>query len=94
MKGHQKSIASARAGNVIGGGDWASTTTTHIIRALAQNDSIQIRILMLFAPWQHVLEPLFGYLLLAMKMHNNPFIMPLLIISALSSGCDKFERND
>ena len=70
---HQKSIASARAGNVIGGGDWASDRLLpDIIRALAQNDSIQIRNPHAVRPWQHVLEPLFGYLLLAMKMHNNP----------------------
>ncbi|MDD2199728.1 MAG: CDP-glucose 4,6-dehydratase [Bacteroidales bacterium] len=70
---HQKSIASARAGNVIGGGDWApDRLLPDIIRALAQNEAIQIRNPQAVRPWQHVLEPLFGYLLLAMKMYNNP----------------------
>ena len=70
---HGKSIASVRAGNVIGGGDW---TTDRIIpdcvRALESNKTIAIRNPKAIRPWQHVLEPLNGYLLLAKKMWEEP----------------------
>lgn len=70
---HQTSLASARAGNVIGGGDWAKDRLIpDIVRALAKKESIQIRNPKAVRPWQHVLEPLWGYLTLAMKMSENP----------------------
>ena len=66
---HGKSIASARAGNVIGGGDWAQDRILpDCIRALENNISIEIRSPMAIRPWQHVLEPVSGYLLLGKKM--------------------------
>jgi len=70
---HGKSIASVRAGNVIGGGDWAlDRIIPDCVRALEDGQVINIRSPKAVRPWQHVLEPLSGYLLLAMKMWNNP----------------------
>ena len=70
---HQKTIASARAGNVIGGGDWAADRLIpDIIRALSENKTIQIRNPKAVRPWQHVLEPLSGYLTLGMHMTKDP----------------------
>lgn len=68
---HGKSIASARAGNVIGGGDWAlDRIIPDCIRAIEAQEPICIRNKKAVRPWQHVLEPLSGYLLLAQKMWN------------------------
>jgi CDP-glucose 4,6-dehydratase len=70
---HGKSIASARAGNVIGGGDWAmDRIISDCIRALEAGKPIEIRNPKAIRPWQHVLEPLSGYLLLAKKMWEEP----------------------
>jgi CDP-glucose 4,6-dehydratase len=70
---HGKSIASVRAGNVVGGGDWAlDRIMPDCIRALEKDGKIGIRSPKSVRPWQHVLEPLSGYLLLAMKMWNAP----------------------
>lgn len=65
----EKRIASVRAGNVIGGGDWSPyRLIVDIIKALENNTEIEIRNPNAIRPWQHVLEPLGGYLLLAAKM--------------------------
>ena len=70
---HEKSLASARAGNVIGGGDWQTDRLIpDCVRALEKNEPIIIRNPNAIRPWQHVLEPLSGYLHLAEKMHKNP----------------------
>lgn len=70
---HGKSIASVRAGNVIGGGDWAKDRIIpDCIRALEAGKPIAIRNPRAIRPWQHVLEPLSGYLLLAKKMREEP----------------------
>ena len=70
---HHKSIASARSGNVIGGGDWAvDRLIPDIVRALSENKSIQIRNPQAVRPWQHVLDPLHGYLTLGAHMVNEP----------------------
>lgn len=70
---HGKSIASVRAGNVIGGGDWAlDRIIPDCIRALEAGNPIEIRSPKAIRPWQHVLEPLGGYLLLAKKMWESP----------------------
>lgn len=70
---HKKSIASARAGNVIGGGDFTKDRIVpDSIRALEENKKIKIRNPKSTRPWQHVLEPLFGYMVLAKKMYDNP----------------------
>lgn len=70
---HGKSIASVRAGNVIGGGDWAvDRIIPDCIRCLEAGKSIEIRSPKAIRPWQHVLEPLRGYMLLAYKMWKAP----------------------
>jgi CDP-glucose 4,6-dehydratase len=64
-------LASARAGNVIGGGDWAlDRIVPDCIRALAQGSSIPVRNKIATRPWQHVLEPLSGYLWLGAVLHE------------------------
>lgn len=70
---HGKSIASVRAGNVIGGGDWAlDRIIPDCIKSLEADKPIEIRSPHSIRPWQHVLEPLSGYMLLATKMWNEP----------------------
>jgi len=70
---HGKSIASVRAGNVIGGGDWAlDRIIPDCIKALEADASIDIRSPKAIRPWQHVLEPLSGYMQLAQKIWNEP----------------------
>jgi CDP-glucose 4,6-dehydratase len=70
---HGKAIASVRAGNVIGGGDWAlDRIIPDCIKAIEAGKAIEIRSPKAIRPWQHVLEPLSGYMLLAMKMWNEP----------------------
>jgi CDP-glucose 4,6-dehydratase len=66
-------LATARAGNVIGGGDWASNRIIpDAIRAFTNNKKLEIRSPLSTRPWQHVLEPLSGYLRLCESMLNNP----------------------
>jgi CDP-glucose 4,6-dehydratase len=63
---HPVRLASARAGNVIGGGDWArDRIVPDCVRALTQGEAIPVRNKVSTRPWQHVLEPLSGYLWLA-----------------------------
>lgn len=65
--------ASVRAGNVIGGGDWAKDRIVpDCIRAVRAQQPIEIRNPSATRPWQHVLEPLSGYLLTAVKLHAAP----------------------
>jgi CDP-glucose 4,6-dehydratase len=69
---HKKKIATARAGNVIGGGDWGENRIfPDIIKSLQANLPIQIRNPDAIRPWQHVLEPLSGYLLLGILLDTN-----------------------
>ena len=66
---HGVALASVRAGNVIGGGDWATDRLIpDCINALLEGRDIVIRYPEAIRPWQHVLEPLFGYMLLARKL--------------------------
>lgn len=65
-------LASARAGNVIGGGDWAAhRIVPDCIKSWANNEKVIIRNSLSTRPWQHVLEPLSGYLSLALKLREN-----------------------
>ena len=65
-------IASARAGNVIGGGDWAeSRIVPDCVQAWSQNETVGLRNPASTRPWQHVLEPLGGYLVLASELSKN-----------------------
>ncbi|MBP1763537.1 MAG: CDP-glucose 4,6-dehydratase [Firmicutes bacterium] len=69
---HGVAVASARAGNVIGGGDWAADRLIpDCIKALMNNEKIIIRNPLSIRPWQHVLEPLSGYLILAQKLYHD-----------------------
>ena len=66
-------ISTVRAGNVIGGGDWSSKRLIpDCIRSLLNNKTIKIRNPFFNRPWQHVLEPLKGYLILAKMQFQNP----------------------
>lgn len=65
-------LATARAGNVIGGGDWAEDRLIpDIMRAITEGKPVNIRNPHAIRPWQHVLEPLSGYLLLAQKLYEE-----------------------
>ena len=69
---HNTLLASCRAGNVIGGGDWAEDRLVpDMIRAISKGESVEIRNPDAIRPWQHVLEPLSGYLKLVEKLHSN-----------------------
>ncbi|AXI48170.1 CDP-glucose 4,6-dehydratase [Sulfitobacter sp. SK012] len=70
--GHGMRIASVRAGNVIGGGDWAKDRLVpDCIRAFVAGDSAQIRNPTAVRPWQHVLDPINGYLVVAEHMMQS-----------------------
>jgi CDP-glucose 4,6-dehydratase len=65
-------LASARAGNVIGGGDFSQDRVIpDIIRAIKKNEKVILRSPKSIRPWQHVLEPLLGYLMLVMSLFNE-----------------------
>ncbi|OTP67752.1 CDP-glucose 4,6-dehydratase [Caballeronia sordidicola] len=69
---HGVALGSGRAGNVIGGGDWAADRLIpDIMRAISQGETVNIRNPHAIRPWQHVLEPLSGYLMLAEKLYTD-----------------------
>lgn len=69
---HGVALASARAGNVIGGGDWAEDRLIpDFIRAILRNEEVRIRSPHAIRPWQHVLDPLKGYLMLAERLYSD-----------------------
>lgn len=71
LSGH-KAVATARAGNVIGGGDWAADRLLpDAVRALRRNAPLVLRNPDSVRPWQHVLEPLAGYIILAQKLYYD-----------------------
>lgn len=73
LKRHQKALASARGGNVIGGGDWADfRLIPDLVKALSHEETLEIRHPEAIRPWQHVLELLKGYLLLAYRLSEDP----------------------
>ena len=70
-KKHGIALASARAGNVIGGGDWAEDRLIpDFIRAIMRGEKVKIRSPYAIRPWQHVMEPLTGYLTLCEKLYS------------------------
>lgn len=75
FKNREKSnvrVASVRAGNVFGGGDWAEyRIVPDCIRAWVKNESVEIRSPEATRPWQHVLEPLSGYLTIGQRLHSD-----------------------
>jgi CDP-glucose 4,6-dehydratase len=71
-KEHGVALASARAGNVIGGGDWAEDRLIpDFFRAIMNGKKLKIRSPFAIRPWQHVLEPLSGYLTLCERLYNE-----------------------
>ena len=69
---HGCALASVRAGNVIGGGDWADDRLIpDILLAFAKKEKVEIRSPYAIRPWQHVLEPLSGYLTVAEKLYTD-----------------------
>ena len=90
------SFATARAGNVIGGGDWSEDRIVpDIVKAIQNKEPIKLRNPASTRPWQHVLDPLFGYMLLAKNLHEfelnlrenqNPFA------TAFNFGPDYFSN--
>lgn len=70
---HKKVLATARSGNVIGGGDWSEDRiVADMIKAWQKGTPVVIRHPKAVRPWQFVLEPLMGYLQLVMRMHQDP----------------------
>lgn len=66
-------VASVRAGNVIGGGDWSTDRIIpDCVRSLVENRPIMVRNPSATRPWQHVLEPIYGYMQLAAALWENP----------------------
>ncbi|MGL4106566.1 CDP-glucose 4,6-dehydratase [Clostridium sp. LP20] len=69
---HNKAIASVRAGNVVGGGDFAKDRIIpDCIRSIRNNEKISVRSPEAIRPWQHVLEPLYGYMLLGRRLYED-----------------------
>jgi CDP-glucose 4,6-dehydratase len=72
-KNHKKSVATVRAGNIIGGGDWAKDRIIpDIVKALLKKETVIIRSPNSTRPWQHVLDGITGYLLLSAKLSMKP----------------------
>ena len=87
FQNHPVRIASARAGNVIGGGDWAADRIVpDCIRALQQGAPIPVRNKFATRPWQHVLEPLSGYLWLAASLTSDLRPLTSALTSAFNFG--------
>jgi CDP-glucose 4,6-dehydratase len=71
-KSDTKRMAVVRSGNIIGGGDWAyKRIVPDCIRAWQNEEAVVLRSPDAIRPWQHVVEPLYGYLLLAQQLHND-----------------------
>jgi CDP-glucose 4,6-dehydratase len=87
FQNHPIKVASGRAGNVIGGGDWADDRIVpDCIRALEASQSIPVRNKVATRPWQHVLEPLSGYLWLAARLSSCPLPLAASLSSAFNFG--------
>lgn len=72
LKNREVNIATARAGNVIGGGDWGKDRLVpDVVSACKKNQNISLRYPHALRPWQHVLEPLNGYLTLARQLYES-----------------------
>lgn len=72
-KNNMVGIASARAGNIIGGGDWSKDRLIpDLIKSYSSKKTLNIRNPHATRPWQHVLDPLWGYLILAQKLYQKP----------------------
>jgi CDP-glucose 4,6-dehydratase len=83
--GRRPAIATVRAGNVIGGGDWSEDRLVpDVVRAISQGGKLELRYPNAVRPWQHVLDALHGYINLAERLVRDPEAMP----SALNFGPD------
>ncbi|MDQ3072094.1 MAG: CDP-glucose 4,6-dehydratase, partial [Bacteroidota bacterium] len=70
---HKKAVATARAGNVIGGGDWSTDRIIpDLIRSLEAKEPLTVRNPLAVRPWQHVLEPIGAYLWLGLRLNSDP----------------------
>lgn len=70
---HGQSISTARSGNVIGGGDWSENRIVpDLVKAMQRNETLTVRNPVAVRPWQHVLDPIYGYLLLGAKQAESP----------------------
>lgn len=88
-----KSVSTVRAGNVIGGGDWSvNRIIPDCIRALEDDVSLVIRNPMAVRPWQYVLEPLYGYLMLADRMLDSPTVSGSWNFGPDASHCTTVEE--
>ena len=86
LAGRRPAVATVRAGNVIGGGDWSEDRLVpDVVRAISQGRKVVLRYPDAVRPWQHVLDPLSGYLALAEQLIRNPAKMP----AALNFGPDR-----
>jgi len=86
---HSVNLASARAGNVIGGGDWAlDRIVPDCMRMLGRGEPIPVRNALATRPWQHVLEPLGGYLKLAVRLSEADGATRGSICSGFNFGPD------
>ncbi|MFT5725084.1 MAG: CDP-glucose 4,6-dehydratase [Bacteroidia bacterium] len=102
---HPVKIASVRAGNVIGGGDWSTNRIVpDFYKALISGNDMLIRNPIAVRPWQHVLEPLFGYMITAQSLATNsdingegfnfgPDMQSCLSVDDLISGLNKLAGN-
>ena len=91
---HNTGIATVRAGNVIGGGDWASNRLIpDIMNAIMTEKELYIRSPNAVRPWQHVLEPLAAYMELAEKLHggNDPKFCSAWNFGPAREGCKPVE---
>ena len=85
LRGRRPAVATVRAGNVIGGGDWSDDRLVpDVVRAVSKGQKVALRYPHAVRPWQHVLDPLSGYLVLAEQLVSNPADMP----GALNFGPD------
>jgi CDP-glucose 4,6-dehydratase len=88
-------VATARAGNVIGGGDWAlDRLVPDVLRALERCDPVSLRHPEAVRPFQHVLDPLHGYLLLAEQLLNSPAEAPAALNFGPEGSCSVAELVD
>ncbi|MGB2873859.1 MAG: CDP-glucose 4,6-dehydratase [Gaiellaceae bacterium] len=85
-------LSTARAGNVIGGGDWAiDRVVPDVIRALERSEPVALRHPDAIRPWQHVLDPLHGYLLLAERLLEAPSDAPTALNFGPEESCSVAE---
>src|SRR5207244_7879919 len=88
-------LATARAGNVIGGGDWAvDRLVPDVLRALDRSEPVVLRHPEAVRPWQHVLDPLHGYLLLAERLLGSSAEAPAALNFGPEGSCSVAELVD